>query len=536
MSRNGSGVYTLPAGNPVVTGTTISSTTMNNTLNDIANALTGSLSADGQTPLSGNLNANSNKVTNLTNPTLAQDGATKVYVDNATTISVKNYGAVGDGTTDDTAAIQAAINSANGNVSIYFPSGTYLVTSTITFAYDRYTVHGDAINSKILFTPTTNNQVCFLFQKSTATSSVQHTVRDLSFYSNNTSFTKTAIKLVDISECLFENIQTISPHWYGGSGSIFLNTNGRDTTAIKKLSVFADKPIRISANPNSTISLDHFHFSDCYLYSAGYPLITVDSGCNLSHITFDGFQAWVGGTYGLYWNDTTSSQASFALSLNNVRWEQEVGTSGYLVYIAHNYGLQQLSLNNIYGGIAANGFYLRKSSITKFSQVFYLGSLVAIDANSSNSLFTFDGLFFNNASATINLTATGLTGTYFYGGNSVSYTPSYTGGAIQAFNPNNVLGFSQLTSKPVTIAANTITTFCNTTALLMVFIQSNGVSAIYNIKGTSNSTSVMLTSDGTFFGSSAGASSVNIYWNGSNYVIQNNTANPLTFNIVSLGS
>jgi hypothetical protein len=65
MSRNGSGVYTLPAGNPVVTGTTISSTTMNTTLTDIANALTGSLSADGQTPLSGNLNANSNKITNL---------------------------------------------------------------------------------------------------------------------------------------------------------------------------------------------------------------------------------------------------------------------------------------------------------------------------------------------------------------------------------------------------------------------------------------------------------------------------------------
>jgi len=55
MARNGSGTYNLPAGNPVVTGTTISSTTTNNTFNDIATALTGSLSADGQTTPTGNL-------------------------------------------------------------------------------------------------------------------------------------------------------------------------------------------------------------------------------------------------------------------------------------------------------------------------------------------------------------------------------------------------------------------------------------------------------------------------------------------------
>lgn len=66
MSRNGSGTYNLPAGNPVVTGTTISSTWANNTLTDIATALTGSLAADGQTPATGSLDMNSNKIVNLT--------------------------------------------------------------------------------------------------------------------------------------------------------------------------------------------------------------------------------------------------------------------------------------------------------------------------------------------------------------------------------------------------------------------------------------------------------------------------------------
>jgi hypothetical protein len=65
MSRNGSGIYSLPAGNPVVTGTTISSAWANTTLSDIATALTGSIASDGQTPMAGPLNMNNNEITNL---------------------------------------------------------------------------------------------------------------------------------------------------------------------------------------------------------------------------------------------------------------------------------------------------------------------------------------------------------------------------------------------------------------------------------------------------------------------------------------
>ena len=98
MSRNGSGTYSLPAGNPVVTGTTISSTWANTTLTDIANALTGSLAADGQTTASGNLNMGTNRITNAADPTNAQDVATKNYVDTYVgalgTMSTQNANAV----------------------------------------------------------------------------------------------------------------------------------------------------------------------------------------------------------------------------------------------------------------------------------------------------------------------------------------------------------------------------------------------------------------------------------------------------------
>lgn len=81
MSRNGSGTYNLPAGNPVVTGTTITSTWANSTLSDIGNALTGSVASDGQTPMSGSLNMGNNQITNMADPTTSQSAATKAYVD-----------------------------------------------------------------------------------------------------------------------------------------------------------------------------------------------------------------------------------------------------------------------------------------------------------------------------------------------------------------------------------------------------------------------------------------------------------------------
>jgi len=84
MSRNGSGVYTLPAGNPVVTATTITSTWANTTLSDIATALTGSLAADGQTVASGPLNMGSNLITAVSDPISAQDAVTLNFLSTGT--------------------------------------------------------------------------------------------------------------------------------------------------------------------------------------------------------------------------------------------------------------------------------------------------------------------------------------------------------------------------------------------------------------------------------------------------------------------
>lgn len=87
MSRNGSGTYSLPAGNPVVTGTTISSTWANNTLSDIASALTDSVAADGQTPMTGNLDMNTNKIVNLVAGNVAGDAVEYTQATSAVAIT-----------------------------------------------------------------------------------------------------------------------------------------------------------------------------------------------------------------------------------------------------------------------------------------------------------------------------------------------------------------------------------------------------------------------------------------------------------------
>jgi hypothetical protein len=64
--------------------------------------------------------------------------ATTVQAKLRQTVSVKDFGAVGDGVTDDTAEIQAAITAcANGN-RLLFPAGDYLVTSSLTVPSTSY--------------------------------------------------------------------------------------------------------------------------------------------------------------------------------------------------------------------------------------------------------------------------------------------------------------------------------------------------------------------------------------------------------------
>lgn len=118
MSRNGSGTYTLPAGNPVVTGTTITSTWANNTLADISTALTGSLASDGQTTATGNLKMGSNRITGLADGIASTDAATVNQIPSSALFLLKasNLSDVANATTAR-GNLTAAKSGANSDIT-----------------------------------------------------------------------------------------------------------------------------------------------------------------------------------------------------------------------------------------------------------------------------------------------------------------------------------------------------------------------------------------------------------------------------------
>jgi hypothetical protein len=95
---------------------------------------------------------------------LSTNGATYSWVTQAggggavgeDAINVKDTGlgsgdAVGDGTTDDTAAIQGALNAAAANgLTVYFPSGRYRLTHGLAPTAGRVSLIGDSGWSSIL--------------------------------------------------------------------------------------------------------------------------------------------------------------------------------------------------------------------------------------------------------------------------------------------------------------------------------------------------------------------------------------------------
>ena len=75
MARNGSGTY-VKVGDNVVFDTVISETYYNNQINDLVTALTQSVSKDGQTTITGNLNMGSKKLTAMAVGTASTDSLT----------------------------------------------------------------------------------------------------------------------------------------------------------------------------------------------------------------------------------------------------------------------------------------------------------------------------------------------------------------------------------------------------------------------------------------------------------------------------
>lgn len=140
-----------------------------------------------------------------------------------TAISVKQFGAVGDGVTDDTAAIQAAIASLTSGGYLHFGnSETYLVTDTLTVPSDVHLeLNGSTVNfsiggNKEGFIVSDNSSIKNGTVKVTQTAGSSGSGAYLSCISSGASSQSTGVGVTDVK---LENL-TISTTRVGGSGIV----------------------------------------------------------------------------------------------------------------------------------------------------------------------------------------------------------------------------------------------------------------------------------------------------------------------------
>lgn len=83
-------------------------------------------------------------------------------VSNQDLINARSFGATGDGTTDDTAALQAAINAGiAANADVFIPSGTYKTTSSLLITNTTIKIYGAGrYATNISYTGTSSAIIC----------------------------------------------------------------------------------------------------------------------------------------------------------------------------------------------------------------------------------------------------------------------------------------------------------------------------------------------------------------------------------------
>ena len=150
-------------------------------------------------------------------------------------VDVKAFSATGDGVTDDTSAIQAAIDAAGdaGGGVVYLPPGTYLTTTALTFSDSNISVQGAGMEATVIScggSPTGGDGDGFRVVKDAPHYShiairdltVDHTSRSQASYANG-------ITMQGVDHAVIERVRITSPEGFG----IFIGSLDTDTTPVE---------------------------------------------------------------------------------------------------------------------------------------------------------------------------------------------------------------------------------------------------------------------------------------------------------------
>jgi hypothetical protein len=463
------------------------------------------------------------------------DAALAALAARAYGVSIVTHGADPTGASPSDAALDAAIAAAfsgNGGL-VYIPAGRFLFTQPHVLSQQRVHLFGAGQWATTLMYRPPGDGTTFLAFHSGASISNECSIRELAIFSDDTTHAKTAIKAVDTSALSIRNLRVSgtarsgrSICWGGGStGSIALHMQGREASDVSNFYAYADRPLLLDRNPNMSgrlvIDSDHAHFSNLYLYATTYPCIEAVSGLNLTNATFDGYQAWVGGTHGFYWNDTATTTVSVNLRFENVRLEQGVDRNAYSFHIVRAATMAMLSFVNIRTDPLRRGWLLRKCDDVRFDSTVHEGSTLALDADASVRRISGSNTFWQ-AGSTSNLAGQRLAWSTPRNPSTGALPPNFVFNESASAHRNAEADVHQ-TSPSVTVPVNgTVELGVAGTAGFVTIDTHENVGAIYHLNGTANSVAKSLESAPGFFSTAKDtANQVNVYSEGGRYLLQN---------------
>jgi hypothetical protein len=141
MPFSGAGTFSpYTPGNPVVTGTAISSVAFNNTITDIATGLSNTITRDGQSPATANIPMASHKITGLSAGSVAGDSVRYEQLPSASNLVSVAFGGTGSATAGAAlTALGAAASGANNDITSLASPAIAGATATTQAAGDNST-------------------------------------------------------------------------------------------------------------------------------------------------------------------------------------------------------------------------------------------------------------------------------------------------------------------------------------------------------------------------------------------------------------
>jgi putative cell wall-binding protein len=277
--------------------------------------------------------------------------------------NVRNYGAKGDGATDDTAAIQAAINAAaSSSGTVTFPEGTFKITSTI-HPKSNITIRGAGAGETILTMGAQSATNYMMYTENVSNFSLS----DLSFRAPGYTGNVNALYLPGAQNCNADNLS------FDGMDTA-IKTGSGDTASGWRMNGItvtnSRRPMYVSCTVSSTFSnmdLNAVHISSTILGHALYI-------CNNAHnLTFNNMELSGGSGYCLQlWCDATPNTDN--ITFNNLSLDATAGQWPFVI----GPGFSHITLTNttiaarptdelvrLYGGddVLVDGFTARGGSV-----------------------------------------------------------------------------------------------------------------------------------------------------------------------------